>query len=400
MATIKLRELRRRIELEGMKATCRHFRRALMEGVLEADDFSIRDLAEAFVVTREGEPCGREWVASMNPSRGEQVSLLEADGAVDSSIFSNLISQLAFAATMEGYTLADFIHPNLATTRPTKFKKEIIPGIAGMVEDMTDDIGEGMPYQSVGFGEDYRETPLTTKKGRIIYVTKEAVFHDQTGMILEAARGIGELLGLRREKQFCRLLLGLDNNYKWRGTAYNTYQTAAPWINVKSGNGLVVANGWVQVDAAEQLFAGMLDPNTGEVINVTVDSIVHMPPRKHQFRQVFRATNIRSEQATTGTHVQTDAPNTLDNYNLVVAKHLYKILVDSGVAASDAADWWFIGAIKEAIEWIENWGLTMAQMPSNAEAEFKQDIVAGFKASMKGVYAMKQPRKIVKNYQA
>jgi hypothetical protein len=400
MATIKLRELRRRIELEGMKKTCRHFRKALMEGVLTADDMSIRDLAEAFVVTRNGDPCGREWVASMNPSRGEPVTLLEADGAVDSSIFANLTSQLAFSAIMEGYQLADFIHDELATTRPTKFRKEVIPGISGIVEDMTDDVAEGMPFQAVGFGEDYRETPLTTKKGRLIYVTKEAIFHDQTGLILEAARGIGELLGLRREKDFAKLLLGLSNNYKWRGTSYNTYQTAAPWINVKSGNGLVVANGWVQIDAVEQLFANMLDPNTGEPINVTVNQIVHMPPRTHQFRQVTRATNIRSEQATTGTHVQTDAPNTLDPYQLKVSKHVYKALTDSGVAASDAADWWFTGDFKAAIEWIENWPMLVAQMPTNAEAEFKQDIVLGFKASMKGVYAMKQPRKIVKSYQA
>ena len=59
-------------------------------------------------------------------------------------------------------------------------------------------------------------------------------------------------------------MIGVTNNYKWRGMSHNTYQTSTPWINVKGGNELV---DWTDVDGAEQLLADILDPNTGEPIS-------------------------------------------------------------------------------------------------------------------------------------
>ena len=43
----------------------------------------------------------------------------------------------------------------------------------------------GMPYPHLGFGEDYIETPSTTKRGFIVPVTKEAIFFDRTHLVLQ-----------------------------------------------------------------------------------------------------------------------------------------------------------------------------------------------------------------------
>ena len=400
MALIKYRELARRIQLEGMASTVRHFGRALREGALRADDFSLRELAEATVFTRDGEPCGREWVAGMNPSRGEPVSLLEADGAVDSTAFANLTAQLVYNSLMKGYAKPEFINGRLCRTIPSKLKKELIPGISGMVDDVTDTVSEMMPYPQIGFGEDYKETPVTAKRGRIVGVTKEAIFHDQTGLIIEAAGKIGEVLAIRREKNFAKLVLGVVNNYKWKGTSYNTYQTSAPWINVKATNGITVADGWAKIDASEQLFNNMLEPNTGEPITVSPKTILAMPARTHQFRRVIGASEIRDSQDSTAAHSATTGANTVDKYELVFSRWLFSELKASGVSASDAADWWFHGDFQEAFAWIENWPMTVVQAPNNSEAEFLQDIVLRFKASEKGVHAVMEPRAVVKNYQA
>jgi len=398
---LRYRELARRIQLEGVGPTVRHLGDAITAGHLTANDFSIRNLAEALIVDGSGEPCGREWVESVcSPRGGGGVTLLEADGAVDSTAFSNITGQIVYGEIMRGYEAAEYIFPKIGRTRDSQFLSEKIPGLTGITEDLSDDIQEGMPYPAVGFGEDYIETPKTTKKGRLINVTKETVFYDRTGLVTDAARSVGELLGLRREKMLCDLLAGVTNNFKWRGTSYNTYQTSAPWINVKATNGITVANGWAQIDAAEQLFTNMLDPHTGEPITVSPNTIVAMPARKHQFRRVLGASQLRGGTDTTATNDATYSPNTVDAYTLVLSKFLYRRIIASGVSASDAADWWFLGDFQKAICWIQNWPMTVLQAPANNEAEFTQDIVLRFRASMKGVYAMMEPRAVVKNYQA
>ena len=88
-----------------------------------------------------------------------------------------------------------------------------------------------MPYPQLGFGEDYIETPSTTKRGFIVPVTKEAIFFDRTHLVLSRAAEVGEILGLNKEKRIIDVVIGATNNYKWKGTTYNTYQTSAPWIN-------------------------------------------------------------------------------------------------------------------------------------------------------------------------
>ena len=83
-----------------------------------------------------------------------------------------------------------------------------------------------MPYPHLGFGEDYIETPSTTKRGFIVPVTKEAIFFDRTHLVLSRAAEVGEVLGLNKEKRLIDLVIGVTNNYKWKGTTYNTYQTS------------------------------------------------------------------------------------------------------------------------------------------------------------------------------
>ena len=61
-----------------------------------------------------------------------------------------------------------------------------------------------MPYPNVGLGEDYIETPSTTKRGFIVPVTREAIFFDRTHLILQRAAEVGEVLGLNKEKRLHR----------------------------------------------------------------------------------------------------------------------------------------------------------------------------------------------------
>jgi hypothetical protein len=251
-----------------------------------------------------------------------------------------------------------------------------------------------MPYPHVGFGEDYIETPATTKHGLIVAVTREAIFFDRTNLVLNRAAEVGEVLGLNKEKRLVDLAIGATNNYKWKGTAYTTYYASGgggPWVNSLASNELV---DWTDVDAAEQLFADILDPNTGEPVLVEPDAVLVAPAYRHAAARVFNAAEIHFTAS--GAPTTTYSPNPLSRYRLLDSRLMYRRIVASGVAAADAKKWWFIGDFRRAFAYMENWPITVTQSPANSEADFNQDIVVRFKASERGAAAAINPRFVIK----
>lgn len=208
---LKYRELKRRYDLDGADQTVTHLSEALREGHLKPEDFSIRDLAEALV------PDGREWVRLLDPRSAGGVSVLESNDGVDVTAFLNVAGQVIYSKIMEAYTQEAFVVSKLVDTIPTRLDGEKIPGISRVTETI-DEVGPGMPYPHLGFGEDYIETPSTTKRGFIVPVTKEAIFFDRTHLVLTRAAEVGEVLGLNKEKRLIDLVIGVTNNYKWKGT--------------------------------------------------------------------------------------------------------------------------------------------------------------------------------------
>jgi len=88
------REIHRVFELDGSQATVEHVGAALQAGELKPADFSLRELAEAVV------PDGREWVRSLDPRGGYEVT--EADG-VDVTAFANITGQIVYTRLLAAY---------------------------------------------------------------------------------------------------------------------------------------------------------------------------------------------------------------------------------------------------------------------------------------------------------
>lgn len=383
--TLKYRELKRRYELDGAEQTVSHLSEALREKHLKPEDFSIRDLAEALV------PDGREWVRMLDPRTAGGVSVLESGDGVDVSAFLNITGQVIYSKIMEAYAQEAFVISKLVDTIPTRLDGEKIPGIERMGDDI-DVVGPGMPYPHLGFGEDYIETPSTSKRGFIVPVTKEAIFFDRTHLVLSRAAEVGEVLGLNKEKRLIDLVVGTTNNYKWKGTTYNTYQTAAPWINSLATNELV---DWTNVDKAEQLFADILDPATGEPVLVRGTTVLVMPAYRHAAHRVFSAAELTFTAA--GSSTATVAANPLSGYRVYDSRLAYRRLISAGIAAATAKKYWFIGDFRRAFAYMENWPITVTQAPLGSEAEFNNDVVLRFKASERGAAAVINPRYVVKN---
>jgi hypothetical protein len=383
--TLKYRELKRRYELDGADKTVSHLSEALQTGHLKPEDFSFRDLAEALV------PDGREWVRMLDPRSSGNVSLLEAGDGVDVTAFQNITGQVIYSKILDSYTQEAFTVSKLVQTIPTRLDGEKIPGIA-RINDEVEGVGPGMPYPHLGFGEDYIETPSTTKRGFIVPVTKEAIFFDRTHLVLSRASEVGEILGLNKERRLVDLVIGATNNYKWKGTSYNTYQTSGSWINQISTNALV---DWVNVDTAEQLFADMLDPATGEPILVQGTTVLVTPAYRHAAHRVFNAAEISFSGV--GSATATLIANPLHNYRVFDSRLVYRRVVASGVAADDAKKWWFLGDFRKAFAYMENWPITVTQSPLGSEADFNNDIILRFKASERGAAAVLNPRFVVKS---
>jgi hypothetical protein len=383
--TLKYRELKRRYDLDGAEQTVNHLSEALRDGHLKPEDFSIRDLAEAVV------PDGCEWVRMLDPRSAGSVSVLEAGDGVDVTAFLNIAGQVIYSKIMEAYQQDAFVVSKLVDTIPTRLDGEKIPGITRL-SDAFGEVGPGMPYPHLGFGEDYIETPSTTKRGFIVPVTKEAIFFDRTHLVLSRAAEVGEVLGLNKEKRLVDLVIGVTNNYKWKGTPYNTYQAATPWINTLAANELV---DWTNVDKAEQLFADILDPATGEPVLVRGTTVLVMPAYRHAAHRVFHAAELTFSAA--GSATATVAANPLSGYRVYDSRLAYRRVIASGVAAADAKKWWFAGDFRRAFAYMENWPITVAQAPLGSEAEFNNDIVLRFKASERGAAAVLNPRYVVKN---
>ena len=91
---------------------------ALRHGELQAEDFSLRELAEATV--------GAEWVKRLDPRSTSGVRLLEAGDAVDVTAFSNIAGQIVYSRILQAYT-QEGVASKLVATIPTRFDGEKYP---------------------------------------------------------------------------------------------------------------------------------------------------------------------------------------------------------------------------------------------------------------------------------
>jgi hypothetical protein len=162
-------------------------------------------------------------------------------------------------------------------------------------------------------------------------------------------------------------------------------------VNVLASNELV---DWTDVDAAEQLFADILDPATGEPVLLRATNVLVMPAYRHAAHRVFNAAEIH--YTASGAATQTVAANPLGNYRVQESRLAYRRVLATGAAAVDAKKWWFLGDFRRAFAYMENWPLTVTQSAAGSEADFTQDVVLRFKASERGAAAVINPRYVVK----
>jgi len=430
-AYLRARELHKQLASEGVlgqgrrvlqrSQTCQTLQECLdlgcrgQAGGIRPEDFSLRDMAAHLLVNRsDGQPVGQSFIQEYFDPRDPH-PLQEAMGAVDATAFIGVQGQILINRLLQMYEQEDFVCSKMIAPTPTTLNGERIPGVArpgDPGEDVTL-VREGQEFNTVGFGEEYVETPMTTKHGEIIAITKEAVFFDRTGMVLQRAALVGEILGLSKEKRLLQTIIGATASYreKRKGDVapvdLQTYYAAddnGRWINHFDGNGLV---DYTNLDYAEQQFANVVDPNTGEPIIVGGYQILAPKARRRTLEQILTATQLyrltqpgAAQAPGLGSFSAWPGAITIGGnfvqgmgVSAALSQQLAKQLVLAyGLALSDAANYWFFGNFQKAFAYMENWPITVVQAPVNSEAEFTHDIPFRWKASERGTPAVLDPR--------
>lgn len=346
------------------------------EGGIKPEEFSLRDLAEAIV--------GYEWVNSLMDGT-------ESGSAVNTTDFANITGQIVFSAILAAYNGPEFLFSRLIPNRPTRLSGEKIPGVT-QIGDKAAIVKELMDYPTFGVGEEYIETPETEKRGLIVPVSNEAIFFDRTNLILDRCRGVGEYLALNKEKRLIDVAIGATNNYKRNGSTLNTYLTSGAWVNDISNP----LTDWADIEEAELLFDAMVDPNTGELINVMPNTLIVSGYKLHTARRLLTATEVRHR--TQSSNVETVSANPVGGAYAVEKSSLMRqrIIDRLSVSATNAREYWFLGDFSRAFAYMENIPVTVTQAAPNSEDSFKRDVVAQFKAMERGAAAVIDPRYVVR----
>jgi hypothetical protein len=398
LAHAAYREMKRLIESESGEEYFRELEHATRTGEIKWDEVSIRGLYEALV------PDGAEFVRMLRP--GNPLNFREA-AAVDTSVLGVIAKNLVMQRVQEAYQEPEFVFSQIIPTESAK-PYEVIPKIVPLGDD-AGLVPEGEDYPNAVIGSDWTMAPGGPKEGLIVPVTREAVYEDKTGQIMGFAADVGRSLAIRKEYRLIDTLIGYPRqkrgygeNYNWRGTEYAPWQLSTPWINRIASNELV---DYSDMDAVMALFQNMTDPNTGMPISVGGKDVIVTPGKLFAASRLFAAAEVTtSTPAGTDSTTFTKGPNPLQGFRPIVSYHLLaRILLggNNGAApssAANAAKYWYVGDLRRAMCWSEQFPLAIDQQGLDSEAAFRRDVIAQFKASQRGQGRWKDPRYMVHSY--
>lgn len=381
-------------------AADRYLKEAIKSKEIKSHEFrDLGSLFEACFGWEEYRAC------KMDRSRLVNSHVMEAAGAVSTQAFQNISGQIVYSAIMEAYDAAPFVFRSQIPSVPTQFLSgEKIAGITNL-GNISQAVPEGQPFPIFGVSEDWINTPPLVKRGGIVPVTREAVFSDRTGVLLERCGKVGDALGIADEYRAIDAVIDENagatsamtggHRYHRKDNSIATYGDSSgthDWDNLQASNAL---QDFSDIENAELLFDAMTDPGTGIVtgaFRAAANQIIVTTQLLHTAKQILTATQLRLQVGgypTSGNVPQRVSPNSLDNYTIVTSPLLAVRL------ATDTS--WFVGNIGKAIRKMVAWPLETTQAPTNSHDEFTRDIVVQYKAEHCDAYAVFEPRFLVKS---
>jgi hypothetical protein len=343
---------------------------------MRPDQFSLRELWEGFV----GD------VEETLPNAGGESLIFEE---VNSSGFV-AVSRLLIASTVIGaYKDVPTVGDKLVTNMPSGKRFETIAGFTE--SEGLKDVNESMPYEDSGLGEKY-VTSQVGKRGRLIYVTEEAIMEDQTGQLLMRAQRVGKMAAIDKEKTIINGVLDkFGSVYKPSGSATTLYSTTHGNLMGDGGSitGFTSAAplvDWTDIDEAEQFHALSIKDDRAmgdkDPILWNPDTLLVPAGKKAVGLRIRNATEVRVSTASAA--IQTIYTNPVAGMFNVISS---PFIAASGVVGA-AADWYY-GNFKDQFFWHDVWPIQTFAQGANSHNAWERDVVAGYKVRyLGGIFAM------------
>lgn len=322
--------------------------------------------------------------------------LLEAQGAVSTAAFLNITGQIVYASVLPMYEVEEFVFTKKTPERPAvTLKGEKIAGVTNIGDEILER-HELKPYALAGVTEDWIETPQIVDRGMEVDLSWEAVFEDKTGQLQEQAGKVGKWMGVNKEKRAINCFIDENvtkHRYKWRGTtiqSYNDNTGSHTWDNLAASNGLL---DWTNIDAAEQLRNGILDPYTGEPHPWNARHLVVAKQNEKVAMRIINATEIRVATpgyATSANPTLTNAPNPYSNaYEIVTSLNVAPLL------GTDTS--WWIADIGQYMACMMAQKMEVRQAPPGNPDELKRRVVSQFYVNEMSEFCVINPRFSIKS---
>lgn len=320
--------------------------------------------------------------------------------------FNGITGQIFFTTVMDTWSTAPRILGSRVRTIPSKLSGEKIP-IPGLSTRYGYDINEGEPYPEDGIARHWIETPRSANSGKILRLTMQAVFFDRAGFVLDTARDFTRMIAESIELRLAACLAGISitldgksfdgNTWKWTkptetsATAYNTYQTSATGAGINSQTGQTLADE-TDVEDLQLLAAAMLHPDTGQPAGFSQElkELIVTPWRGRVARRIMNATEVR-EDSNSDNRV-TISGRGIPQYEVVESVHLYNALLNSGISAANAQDYYFLTNLNKGLAYIQNNKLdVLEQAVTGSDKMFENDLVWSGRVTEMGQAAVLSP---------
>lgn len=398
MPLLKLKDHQKLVKKLGAKEAAKHYAEALRNKQLKADDFSLRDVFESFVVDKNsGDPMGNYILGKADGGMLSEETIYESNASVVSTDgFADLNGQIIYSKIQERFQAAEYNLGNLPEKIPAISKDgDVIPGVSNFGPAPV--VPENSPLPQVGPVRNKVKTAALEKRGLELFCTWEEMRFDRTYEVMNRCSQLGDSLALAKELQFCRVLadtvLGQPYRYRWNdATPVSPYRTSisAPlnWINDITSSGALTDH--TSVNALYKLLAKIADPLTGYPMA--------SPPSPYVLicgtDLAFPAERIRnSYQLRTGSDPMLITDGGTNGslpvpFEVKVSKYLHYVLSED----SQATTKWFFGNPKEAIKETEGLPFTVENALPLSGRMFDNHLVFGIRALMMQVYSWYEPR--------
>lgn len=275
-----------------------------------------------------------------------------------SSAFPTIAGEIISQAVIDGYTSFPKNGDNLVRTVPSKVKESKVAGwkAIGTIKE----VREREAYSQTVPPDEKFFRIQNKKYGGLLDLTKESIFFDQTGDLLNRARMLGEEGARFREEIIMNTVVDLLSTSLDLGVLYSAGNS-----NLKTANPLGTT-GWQNVHVS---LLEKKDEQNKPIWVMGDRPIMLIPPNLWPTAEKLN----RNDRGDLGTA----------NLDVNLARNMFDIVINPYLAAGSTT-WWY-GGFKRQFRWEEIWPLeTFSRVGQDTQEGFNQDIIQQFKVSFYG----------------